>query len=155
MTETSLEVSLDAYRDRVGKELGVSDWLTVDQARIDKFADATDDHQFIHIDPDRAAETPFGGTIAHGFLSLSLLVPLVQNGVPRIAGRTMGVNYGFDKIRFVSPVPAGARIRGRFHLAGLTDRDDGSIQTRMNVTVEIEGIDSPALVAEWLGLTYF
>lgn len=150
-----MEVSLETYRQQTGTEVGLSDWLTVDQSKINQFADATDDHQFIHVDPEKAAETEFGGPIAHGFLLLSLLVPMASSALPSLKGKTMGVNYGFEKIRFVSPVHAGARIRGRFFLADLTDRPDGSVQTRMQVTVEIEGSETPALVAEWLGLSYF
>jgi acyl dehydratase len=110
------EISLSEVEGLVGSELGLSDWMEVPQSRIDKFADATDDHQFIHVDPERAAETPFGGTIAHGFLTLSLLSAMNYNCVPRVREQTMGINYGFDKVRFMAPVPAGARVRGRFVL---------------------------------------
>ncbi|MCV6587324.1 MAG: MaoC family dehydratase [Marinibacterium sp.] len=150
----SNDISLSDFRARVGQDLGVSGWVVVDQPRINAFADATDDHQFIHVDPARAAETPFGGPIAHGFLTLSLLVPLARDAVPGIEGRKMAVNYGFDKIRFLAPVPAGARIRGRFRLLEVTQRAPGQVQTRTDVTVEIDGNDTPALIAEWLGLSY-
>jgi acyl dehydratase len=140
---------------RIGQEIGVSDWIEVSQAMIDSFADLTRDHQYIHIDPARAAETPFGGTVAHGFLTLSLLAPMVQSALPRIEGVTMAVNYGFDRIRFVTPVRAGARIRGRFTLAAVDQRGPAEIQWRLATTVEIEGEDRPALVADWLGRRYF
>src|SRR5690606_8146493 len=124
----------------VGTEIGVSPWRTVSQEMIDKFADATDDYQFIHVDPVRAAaETPFGGTIAHGFLSLSLLSTLAYETIPPIREAGIGVNYGFDRVRFASPVKAGARIRARFKLAELTVRPSGWLHFNYEVTVEIEG----------------
>ena len=122
---------------------------------IDAFAACTLDDQFIHVDPERArAETPFGGTIAHGFLSLSLASRFAYYALPPLPGQRMGVNYGFDKVRFVSPVRAGSRLRGRFVLAGVAPRNDGGIQRRVNLTVEIEGQEAPALVADWLSLIY-
>nr|WP_249811445.1 MaoC family dehydratase [Bradyrhizobium sp. 149] len=140
----------------VGKEIGVSSWHLVDQPRIDTYADVIEDHQFIHVDPDRARkETAFGGTIAHGFLTMSLLSIMSYEVMPVIAGTTMGVNYGFDKLRFISPVRSGKRVRGRFVLAEAKLRKPNELQSRTNVTVEIEGEDKPALVAEWLGLIYF
>jgi len=136
---------------RVGQELGLSDWMVVDQARINAFADATGDHQFIHVDPDRARATPFGGTIAHGFLSLSLLTALMDR-LPgsRIEGIRMGVNYGFNKVRFVTPVAAGVRVRGRFTLLALDEKRPRQWQQTLEVAVEIEDQKKPALVAEWL-----
>jgi len=131
-----------------------SDWLLVDQAMVDRFASAIEDFQFIHVDPERAKETPFGGTIAHGFLTLSLLSAMAYQ-MPSIEGAVMGVNYGFNKIRFVSPVRSGARIRGRFTLAELTQIRPGEVQFMMQVTVEIEGQNKPVLVAEWLSRRYF
>ena len=136
----------------VGKELGVSDWFTIDQARVDEFADVTLDHQFIHVDPERARATPFKGTIAHGFLTLSLLVHHPPPFIPEPANRELVVNYGFDKIRFVAPVRTGKRIRARGVLGAVEERKPGQIQLRVDVTVEIEGEDKPALVAEWLSL---
>ena len=145
-------VPLAAYRAHQGGEDFVSDWVLVDQAMIDRFADATHDHQFIHVDPERAkAETPFGGTIAHGFLTLSLLSTLAYDALPGIVGTKMGVNYGFDRVRFLSPVKAGARVRGRFTMASLTERAV-SVQTAWHVTVEIEGAAKPALTADWITL---
>jgi len=149
-------ISLEAYQAMVGKEIGVSSWHLVDQPRIDTYADVIEDHQFIHVDPERAKkETAFGTTIAHGFLTMSLLSIMSYEVMPVIAGTTMGVNYGFDKLRFISPVRSGKRVRGRFVLAEAKLRKPNEFQTRTNVTVEIEGEDKPALVAEWLGLTYF
>ncbi|CUT10013.1 acyl dehydratase [Bradyrhizobium sp. LB8.2] len=149
-------ISLDAYQAMVGKEIGVSSWHLVDQPRIDTYADVIEDHQFIHVDPERAKkETAFGTTIAHGFLTMSLLSIMSYEVMPVIAGTTMGVNYGFDKLRFISPVRSGKRVRGRFVLAEAKLRKPNELQSRTNVTVEIEGEDKPALVAEWLGLIYF
>lgn len=138
----------------VGQELGISDWRQVGQQEIDRFADVTDDPQYIHIDPVRAAASPFGGTIAHGFLTLSLLSTFGRQAV-NLEGRRMGVNYGFDKVRFVTPVKSGARVRGRFALKGIERRADNEIMIRYAVTVEIEGETKPALVAEWLSLAFF
>lgn len=140
----------DAYESRIGTEIGLSRWFAVGQGRIDAFAEATGDRQFIHTDPGRAALTPFGGTIAHGFLSLSLISAMAQDCVPGIVGEGMVVNYGLDRLRFLSPVPAGSRLRGRFALAGLTRRDDGAVDMALDVTVEIDGAARPALVARWL-----
>nr|WP_249801999.1 MaoC family dehydratase [Bradyrhizobium zhengyangense] len=140
----------------VGKEIGVSSWHLIDQPRIDTYADVTADHQFIHVDPERAKqETAFGTTIAHGFLTMSMLSVMSYEVMPAIAGTTMGVNYGFDKLRFISPVRSGKRVRGRFVLAEAKLRKPNELQSRTNVTVEIEGEDKPALVADWLGLIYF
>jgi acyl dehydratase len=149
-------ISLDAYQAMVGTEIGVSSWHLVDQPRIDTYADVIEDHQFIHVDPERAkTETAFGTTIAHGFLTMSLLSIMSYEVMPVIAGTTMGVNYGFDKLRFISPVRSGKRVRGRFVLAEARLRKPNELQSRTNVTVEIEGEDKPALVADWLGLIYF
>ena len=147
--------SLDEIRSRVGEEVGVSSWLAVGQARIDAFADATDDHQFIHVDPAAAAQTPFGGTIAHGFLTLSLLSRMAAEGMLTPQGVKMAVNYGFDRIRFLAPVRSGSRVRGRFTLDSVEEKAPGQWLLRHTVTVEIEGEDKPALVADWLGLIYF
>lgn len=149
-------ITLEAYQAMVGKEIGVSSWHMIDQPRIDTYADVTEDHQFIHVDPERAkTETAFGTTIAHGFLTMSMMSVMSYEVMPAIAGTTMGVNYGFDKLRFISPVRSGKRVRGRFVLAEAKLRKPNELQSRTNVTVEIEGEDKPALVAEWLGLIYF
>ena len=149
-------VSLAAYQDMVGKEVGVSSWHLVDQRRIDVYADVIEDHQFIHIDPERAKrETPYGTTVAHGFLTMSLMSIMSYEVMPVIEGTRMGVNYGFDKLRFISPVKSGSRVRGRFTLAEAKLRKDKELRSRTNVTVEIEGEDKPALVADWIGLIYF
>jgi len=133
----------------VGREVSISDWLVVTQERINAFADTTDDHQWIHVDVERAtAETPFGTTIAHGFLTLSLLSPLMRNAV-MIDGPRMTLNYGFNRVRFVSPVPSGSRIRARVVLGRLDDLAD-STQATWNITVEREGGDKPCVVAEWI-----
>ena len=146
--------SLDAIRARVGEEIGTSSWLTLDQQRIEAFADATEDRQFIHVDPQAAAMTPFGGTIAHGFLSLSMLSRMAAEAtlVPDTA--TMVVNSGLDRVRFLAPVRSGKRIRGRFVLDAVEEKSPGQILLHHTVTVEIEGEDKPALVAEWLGLIF-
>ncbi len=149
-------IERDAYLGMVGKQIGVSSWHLVDQKRIDVFADATEDHQFIHIDPERAArETPFGAAIAHGFLTVSLLSVFSYEALPKLSGTTMGVNYGFDKLRFISPVKAGARVRGRFILTEARMRAPHELLSRTSVSVEIAGESRPALIADWLGLLYF
>src|ERR1700732_1276786 len=149
-------VSLSAYQAMVGHEVGVSSWHVIDQNRIDVYADVIEDHQFIHVDPERAKrETPFGTTVAHGFLTMSLMSIMSYEVMPVIEGTTMGVNYGFDKLRFISPVRAGSRVRGRFTLAEAKLRKPKELQSRTNVTVEIQGEEKPALVADWIGLIYF
>ncbi|WP_027579643.1 MaoC family dehydratase [Bradyrhizobium sp. Ai1a-2] len=153
---TKPPVSLETYQGMVGKEIGVSDWHLIDQKRIDTYADVIEDHQFIHVDPERAKkETAFGTTIAHGFLTMSLLSIMSYQVMPVIEGTTMGVNYGFDKLRFISPVRSGKRVRGRFVLAEAKLRKPNELASRTNVTVEIEGEDKPALIADWLALIYF
>ena len=149
------EISITEIQDLVGTEIGLSEWIDVPQSRIDTFADATDDHQFIHVDPVRAAETPFGGTIAHGFLTLSLLSAMNYDCVPRVREQTMGINYGFDKVRFMAPVPAGARIRGRFVIDEARFRGAGMLMVTYTVTVEIENGKKPALVASWQTIIQF
>jgi len=146
--------SLDQIRSSVGQEVGVSSWITVDQPRIDAFAEATDDRQFIHVDPVAAAQTPFGGTIAHGFLSLSLLSRMGAEAMLLPQGLAMAVNYGLDRVRFLGPVPSGKRVRGRFRLDSVEEKAPGQILLRHMVTVEIEGEAKPALSAEWLGLMF-
>ena len=146
--------SLDEIRARVGEEVGVSSWLMVDQARIDAFAEATEDRQFIHIDPEAAAQTPFGGTIAHGFLSLSLLSRMGAEVMLHPSTVRMALNYGLDRVRFLSPVRSGRRVRGRFRLDSVQEKAPGQLLMRYTVTVEIEGEEKPALTAEWLGLIF-
>lgn len=148
-------ITVAAMRDRIGTET-VSDWITVTQAMIDGFAEATGDRQFIHVDPARAAQTPFGGTIAHGFLTLSLMPQLAEKiaDAPVVQGMRMAVNYGGNSVRFVTPVRSGARIRGRFHLAAFDEKRPGQYQQVTDFTVEIEGADTPALVAQWITLIY-
>ena len=140
----------------IGQEVGVSRWITVDQARIDAFARITEDEQFIHVDPEAAKHTPFGGTIAHGFLTLSLASAMSYDALAPLDGVVMGVNYGFDKLRFLAPVPAGSKVRGRFKLlsAEAKGADDGVTRwlLKHELTVEIDGADKPALIAEWLGM---
>ena len=147
-------LTLDEMRALTGKPLGTSSWFTLDQKRIDAFADVTEDWQFIHCDPDAARDTPFGTTIAHGFLTLSMLSAMVYE-MPVLGGVAMGVNYGFNKVRFLNPVPSGARIRAHFTLTRLDESRPGEITTTMDVSVEIEGQDKPALIAEWIGRRYF
>src|SRR3954470_12423033 len=130
--------SIEDIQSNVGSEVGLSDWILVDQARIDAFAEVTEDPQFIHIDPEAAAKTPFGGTIAHGFLTLSLLSRMAADAMPRPAGVKMGVNYGFERVRFMAPVRSGKRIRGRFTLVRFEEKRPGQYQFVHNVTVEIE-----------------
>ena len=147
-------ISVQQMAASVGTER-VSDWVQVTQKMIDTFADATGDHQFIHVDPVRAAQTPFGGTIAHGFLSLSLMPMLsAKADAPRIQGVTMGVNYGGNKTRFMQPVRSGSRVRGRFKLLSFTERKPGVWEQINEYTLEIEGADKPALIAEWISLVY-
>ena len=144
-------VTLDELKTKVGEHLGTSEWLTVDQAMIDKFADATGDHQFIHVDVEKAKLTPFGGTIAHGFLSLSLMPTLTaMTDMPRPAGIKMGVNYGGNKTRFLAPVRSNKRVRGHFKLLELDEKRPGQWQQTVEYTLEIEGEDKPALIAEWI-----
>ena len=145
-------VTVDDMKDRIGTET-VSDWVEVTQAMIDRFADATGDHQFIHVDPVAAAATPFGGTIAHGLLTLSLM-PLLAAKVPdapQLAGLRMGVNYGGNKVRFLTPVRSGSRVRGRFRILAFDEKRPGQFQQTTEFTVEIEGASKPALIAEWIG----
>jgi acyl dehydratase len=150
------DISLADVPGLIGQVLGISEWITVDQSMIDKFADATLDHQFIHVDPERAAaESPFGGTIAHGFLTLSLLSAMNFDCLPKIREQTMGLNYGFDKVRFMSPVKCGTRVRGHFTLAGSRFRGAGMLMTTYDVSVEIENEKKPALTANWITIVQF
>ena len=143
-------MSCDALVARVGTEVGVSDWFPIDQAKIDAFAKLTHDHYFIHVDRVRAAATRFGGTIAHGFLTLSMLAPMAYQACPAVQGTKTAVNYGFDRLRFVAPVPAGSRIRGRFVLNRFEVQASSRWQAIYGVTVEIEREPKPALVAQWV-----
>jgi acyl dehydratase len=147
-------VTPDELKALVGTSLGASDWITLDQQRINDFADCTEDHQFIHIDQEAAAKTPFGGTIAHGFLTLSMLVKLCESVAVHPEGLVMGVNYGLNKVRFLAPVPAGGRVRAHVELASVEQKDANRFLTQQNITVEIEGVDTPALYAEWLGMSF-
>ena len=141
-------MQLSDLQAKVGEAIGTSDWFLVDQKRIDAFADTTEDHQFIHVDPEAAKATPFGQTIAHGFLTLSLIAPMMSGlDKPQVQ---MSVNYGFNKVRFLSPVKSGKRIRGHFKLLELAEKKPGQWQQTVEVTVEIEGEDKPALLAEWI-----
>ena len=143
--------ALEQLRDEIGRTY-LSEWVLVDQTMIDRFAEVTGDHQFIHIDPVRAAETPFGGTIAHGFLLLSLL-PRLQASMdrPRPDGVRMGVNYGFERVRFVAPVRSGSRVRAGSTLVSVEEKRPGQLQQLADVTLQIEGGDKPALTAAWIG----
>jgi acyl dehydratase len=146
--------SVDEIRGRIGSEVGVSGWLTIGQDRIDAFAEATEDRQFIHVDADAAARTPFGSTVAHGFLSLSMLSRMGAEAMLVPDGLKMAVNYGLDRVRFIAPVRSGQRIRGPFVLDSIEERAPGQLLVRHSVTVEIEGVDKPALTAQWLGLLF-
>jgi acyl dehydratase len=146
--------SLAEIRSRIGEEVGISGWLTLDQQRIDEFAEATEDRQFIHVDPDAAARTPFRGTVAHGFLSLSMLSRMAADAMLVPDSIKMAVNYGLDRVRFIAPVRSGKRIRGRFRLDSVEEKAAGQYLMRHTVTVEIEGEEKPALTAEWLGLIF-
>lgn len=147
-------ITIDEFKALVGKELGASEWTLVDQKRIDAFADLTDDHQFIHVDPAAAKQTPLGSTIAHGFLTLSLVAAFSYQVVPGVKGAKMGMNYGINKLRFISPVKSGSRVRGRFKLKSLDDQGGGRFLSTTEVTVEVEGQEKPSVVLEWLGLTF-
>ena len=138
----------------IGTEIGTSDWLVVDQDRINVFADVTEDHQFIHINEEQAKKTPFGGTIAHGFLTLSLLSKFSEGSGLVIEGVQMGVNYGFEKVRFLAPVPSGSKVRGKFVLKNAIEKKPGQHLLTYEVTVEIEGADKPALIADWLAMQF-
>lgn len=146
-------VALADLEKAVGSEVGVSPWREITQDMIDRFADVTDDHNFIHVDPEAAKKTPFGGTIAHGFLSLSMLSTLTYETLPAIKGRKMGINYGFDQIRFAAPVKSGSRVRARFKLADVNIRPSGYVQTSYDVVMEIEGMAKPAFTARWLTIS--
>jgi acyl dehydratase len=155
---TAAENAAEKFRAALGQPEGEGDWFEVTQEQVDTFADVTRDHQFIHVDPEAAKATPFGGTIAHGFLTLSMLTHLmgsIPQDMSRFEGILMGVNYGFDKVRFVSPVPVGKRIRATSVLSDVQLKDANNLQVTRTVTVEVEGGERPACVAEWITrLTY-
>lgn len=146
-------ISIEHYQQFINREIGVSRWFLLDQSRIDLFATATEDNQFIHVDPEAAGKTSLGGTIAHGFLSLSMLGGMGFEIIPPVAGAAMSVNYGLNTVRFLKPVASGKRVRGRFLLKDLQERGTGQWQSTFMVTVEIEDEEKPALLAEWLILT--
>ena len=145
-------VPKEEFLNYVGHKYEPGEWFELNQQRINEFADCTEDHQFIHINEEKAAQTPFGGTIAHGFLTLSSLVPMTAGNGVVPEGVMMGVNYGFDKVRFLAPVRAGKRIRAHVEIADITAKDDNRFLIKQNVSVEIEGEETPALVAEWLSM---
>ncbi len=147
-------VSLEEAQTFIGQEVGVTQWFEITQERVNRFAEATGDFQFIHIDEERALkETPFGGTIAHGFLTLSLLSMLSsQTGTIKIDGASMSINYGLDKVRFINPVRVGKRIRARFELVSAVEKNPGQFLLKHKATVEIEDEEKPAMIAEWLGM---
>ena len=147
-------VSTDQLVGYIGKEVGLTDWFEVDQERINNFAEATGDFQYIHVDEERAAETPFGATIAHGFLTLSLLSKLSSmSGGIKLENSVMGINYGLNKVRFLNPVKVNSKIRARFELISAEEKKPKHYLLKHNVTVEIEGEEKPALIAEWLGMS--
>lgn len=144
-------LKLDELDSAIGQEIGTSDWFEVTQEDVNKFADVTRDHQFIHIDEEKAAQTPFGGTIAHGFFTLSLLSHFAETGCGvSVEGAKMGLNYGSDKLRFLNPVRVGSKIRGRSVLASVVEKKPGQFLCKSEMTVEIEGVETPALITEWL-----
>ena len=145
-------VPKDEMIDAVGTKFEPGEWLEVSQDRINTFADCTEDHQFIHIDEEKAAQTPFGGTIAHGFLTLSLLAKLVEGNGIMPENVMMGINYGFDKVRFLAPVRAGKRVRANVEITDVDRKDDNRFLIKQSVSVEIEGEETPALVADWLSM---
>ena len=149
----ALTLSVDQLNDYIGEEVGISEWLLVDQERINQFAEATGDHQYIHVDAERAAQTPFGTTIAHGFLTMSLMVLMGYEGSTKLKNSVMGINYGFDKLRFINPVKVNSKIRGRFRLISAEEKNTNQWLLKLNITVEIAGEERPALVADWLGMT--
>jgi acyl dehydratase len=152
MTTTNETIELSDLPNWVGKHLGYSEWREMTQDRVNQFADATDDHQFIHVDVERAKETPFGGTVAHGFLTLSLIVPIMAD-VFKVSGVKMGVNYGLDRVRFPAPLPVGAQFRGGAEIVEVAEVP-GGVQVKSKVTIEVQGSEKPACVAETLVRLY-
>lgn len=157
MSENVTVTSIEALKEVIGREIGVSDWLEITQERVNLFADATGDHQYIHVDPERAAQTFFGGTVAHGYLTLSLIPELnkTRTGIQIDLGGKMAVNYGLNKVRFPNPVRVGKRIRLRSTLLDVQEIGDQAVQMTYQQTVEVEGEDKPACVAETLSRIYF
>ncbi len=151
----SQTISLEQLEAQNGEQAGLSDWILIDQNMINQFAAVTLDNQYIHTDPERAAKTPFGGTIAHGFLTLSLTSQMATQCLPQVDGAVMSINYGCDKLRFISPVPSGSRIRGRYIQTKIEKKPHNRIIIHHNLTVEIEGADKPALIADWLTMCAF
>ena len=147
-------MKIEALREKIGTLIGTSNWYLLDQDRINQFAAVTHDEQFIHTDPEKAATTPFGSTIAHGFLTLALLPAMGGDVIPKLDGHVMSVNYGFEKLRFLSPVSAGSRVRGHFTLSSLDVHKPGEVTLLWEVTIEIDGKEKPALYAEWLNRRY-
>jgi acyl dehydratase len=147
-------MTLDEMKGYVGKEIGVSDWFELDQAKINAFADLTEDHMFLHVNPEMAKNTPYGGTIAHGLLTLSMMPVMAYQAMPGVVGTKMGVNYGYNKVRFMAPVKSGKRIRGHFVVKALEPADGGRLQIVQDVTIEIEGEAKPALAAEWVTMVW-
>ena len=153
---SDLEQAFAAQSGQIGVHLGHSPWILIDQARIDAFAEITEDQQFIHVDPARArAETPFEGTVAHGFLTLSMASRMAQDTLPNLPGQVMNLNAGFDRLRFISPLPSGRRIRGAFKLKDVTKTQANHLRIVTELTVEIEHSDTPALVADWINVAVF
>ncbi|MBL4595363.1 MAG: MaoC family dehydratase [Robiginitomaculum sp.] len=149
-----MEISKEDFMKAGGRELGTSDWIEIDQKRINEFADVTLDHQFIHIDPEAAAKTPFGGTVAHGFLSLSLLPYLMKDLVLTLPNVVMGVNYGFNSLRFLSPVPVNSKVRANVQVKEVVEKNPNQYLITYSVVLEIDGVVKPALVAEWLTMLF-
>ncbi|HCG41067.1 MAG TPA: nodulation protein NodN [Pseudomonas sp.] len=149
---TNRIVSIDELRQLIGKDLEPSPWMLLDQQRITAFADVTEDHQFIHIDPEKAKATPFGGTIAHGLLTLSMLPSLIEKTLPAVEGMKASINYGYNKVRFLAPVRSGKRIRAKFVIDDFSEASPGRYQLLTTITVEIEGEEKPALIAEWISM---
>jgi acyl dehydratase len=145
-----LILNRDNMKESIGADLGTSEWVLIDQDRINAFADCTLDQQFIHVDPEKAAKTPFGGTIAHGFLSLSLLSHFAQSVGCAFENMVMGLNYGFDKVRFLAPVKVDSRVRAKAVLLDVVEKKPGQFLIKQQVSIEIEGEPKPALIAEWL-----
>ena len=145
---------INALKEKIGTKIGTSNWYVLEQERINRFAEITHDSQYIHTDPQQAAQTPFGTTIAHGFLTLSLLPAMGADVIPQLEGDIMSINYGFEKMRFLSPVPAGAKVRGHFTLKALKTDKPGEATLLWEVVIEIKGQEKPALYAEWLNRRY-
>lgn len=147
---TALQTYINKIQNSINQEIGISDWLQIEQSQIDAFADVTEDWQYIHVDPDRAANGPFGATIAHGFLTLSMLTKFFSKFNPELTSEQALLNYGFEKVRFLSPVTVGEKLRGRFVPLECVERSPGQWKLVLQATIEIEGKQRPALVAEWI-----